>query len=320
MKSDSTNVWLIATIQKDQAGTGDSGFSNASWTAKPGTVVKPTVTAGSFMTDSGSTSAPLALNDYRFGQAGVWLRFFTTPAASNNGTDLSAPRAVSYQLIRTRVGGVSSEQYSYLMFRSEVSPPNTFTSGYDLLGNANYNTSGVSADGASGNVRTPLVSRLLANNVIDFGVRIYGQVSGSVGSVAVNYPVEIFPVPRIPNGAAAQSALTSSSVPYSFAVSGATSLSAANNSGPLFYDQYLRNTVYTSYLASPKDPTGNNITNVSLNTYPVAIDVMVRILTDEGAKQIALLESGKISGDWWTIALANSNVYTRRIDIKAQAF
>ncbi|MDB6170325.1 MAG: hypothetical protein JWM88_3189 [Verrucomicrobia bacterium] len=49
---------------------------------------------------------------------------------------------------------------------------------------------------------------------------------------------------------------------------------------------------------------------------PGVVDVMLRILTDEGARKIAALEAGKISGDWWSIANAHSRVFTRRIAVR----
>jgi hypothetical protein len=54
--------------------------------------------------------------------------------------------------------------------------------------------------------------------------------------------------------------------------------------------------------------------------FPAVADVLVRVLTDEGARQIAALESGQITGDWWAIAEADSKVFTRRILINAGSF
>lgn len=58
---------------------------------------------------------------------------------------------------------------------------------------------------------------------------------------------------------------------------------------------------------------------------PVVIDVMIRILTDEGASLLDRLESGRLgtrpsqhSDDaewWWAIATAHSSVFVRRIEI-----
>lgn len=49
--------------------------------------------------------------------------------------------------------------------------------------------------------------------------------------------------------------------------------------------------------------------------FPEVADVMVRILTEDGAQQIRLLEAGTTTGDWWTIAQAHSRVFTRRVSL-----
>ena len=51
----------------------------------------------------------------------------------------------------------------------------------------------------------------------------------------------------------------------------------------------------------------------TVRDFPDVTEVMLRVLTPQGAEQIALLEDGKITGDWWTIATANSRVFTRRV-------
>ena len=51
---------------------------------------------------------------------------------------------------------------------------------------------------------------------------------------------------------------------------------------------------------------------------PCIVDVMIRVLTDEGARRIAALETHRLDGDWWRIAEANSYTFTRRIAILAR--
>jgi len=51
---------------------------------------------------------------------------------------------------------------------------------------------------------------------------------------------------------------------------------------------------------------------------PDSVEVFVRILSSEGAQQLALLAESKITGDWWEIVEANSRVYTRRVDLKSK--
>jgi heme/copper-type cytochrome/quinol oxidase subunit 2 len=68
------------------------------------------------------------------------------------------------------------------------------------------------------------------------------------------------------------------------------------------------------------------------NVFPDVIDVMIRVLTDEGAAQIANLEKNqtpaltvptKYDGNaqqwWWGVAVENSRVYSRRIVLNPNA-
>jgi len=277
-----SNVWLAATVLPDGWTKNNSDWSG---TAKP-------TSATSLSLASAATSPLPDLNTYRFGQSGMWLRFLTVRPDSNTAGDLttlSAPRAVSYQIVRKKVG----TSYSYQFYRSEARPGpaaagtnSTFTSGYDLFMSTtapSYNAADVyplspdTAVGNVGNILFPRSSQLLGNNVIDFGVRIW------TADPAAN-------VPKFPNGA-------------TYAGFAATTADGV------------------TVLPAKVSPLGDGGAMATMTYgFPVVIEVMVRILTDEGAKQIANLESGQITGDWWTIALANSQVYTRRIDMKSQAF
>ena len=64
----------------------------------------------------------------------------------------------------------------------------------------------------------------------------------------------------------------------------------------------------------------------SFADFPEVADVMMRVLTEDGAKMIDALESGagvviRPAGStdaewWWSVAEANSRVYVRRIYLK----
>jgi prepilin-type N-terminal cleavage/methylation domain-containing protein len=170
------NVWFAATVQHDQAGAGDAGMSGVDWAAN----TKP----------RGAMSLAIAppdgrLESARFGQAGVWLRFFTTQPDSNaSASNRSAPRAVAYQLVRRRVG----DRFAYQLFRSQVRPGDgvsTFSEGYDLFSPA-YTTPNGSAQ-HPGNVRRPNATFLLGNHVVDFGVRVF--VPDGAGADVLAFPV-----------------------------------------------------------------------------------------------------------------------------------
>jgi type II secretory pathway pseudopilin PulG len=250
------DVWLAATIQA--SGTG-AAWNNSD---KPNVVEIPPIPTTGVL--------PSLEDSYKFGQAGVWLRFFATIPGSNAITDISAPRAISYQIIRSSVSGNSDEQ-SYMLHRSEVSPQDTFNNGYDL-----YNNSGIYYTGP---IRDPNISAVIANNVVDFGVRCLSRNSVN-GLLELTFP---------------------DTDSKSFAAS---------------------STSKTGQLASENSPVVN---------FPQVIEVFVRILTDEGAQQIANLEAdpqritrpSKYATDaeyWTAIVDANSRVYTRRIEIKSTSF
>jgi type II secretory pathway pseudopilin PulG len=296
------NGWMVATVQQNQTGVGSAGVSDADWVAiKPsdtGTNPSPTPPdTVSFLVPSGTNPA---LDDYRFGQGGVYLRFFSAVTGSNayekkpDGTDdltrpllqtISAPRAVSYQIVRLPVVK-SSPELRYQLFRSEVRPGHrdatlagrsTFSTGYNLLDSSNaynlpsvtnsgvlINSSGVDEGGEPGSIRRPDRNQLIANNVIDFGVRV--KANNTI----------LFPV---------------STTNIGFAVTTKDGTNGTTAAAPAGY----------SY------------------GFPDTVEVFVRVLTDEGVLQISNLEAGltpNTQGKWWEIALANSRVYTRRIEVK----
>ncbi|MEJ1973191.1 MAG: hypothetical protein WDM96_12240 [Lacunisphaera sp.] len=65
--------------------------------------------------------------------------------------------------------------------------------------------------------------------------------------------------------------------------------------------------------------------SASDSRFPEVVDLMVRILSDEGAGIIAAIESGRVTRPsiyptdaawWWSEIEANSAVFTRRVEIK----
>jgi len=278
------NVWFAATIQKDQTGTGEAGITGANWTPAsnpkpPGTLLgtNPALTDTSFVIPAlvPPSSVPL-LEDYRFGKGGVWLRFMTAATDTNADTTvLSAPRAVSYQIVRLPVVAESTE-FRYLLFRSEVSSANTFSSGFNLF-DAAYDVPTVAPVAVTdpGILRRPEITDasrglVIANNVIDFGVRIFTRNSSGVLSSTPNFPN--IKTPTIQGFAAT------------------TDLDKAS-----------------SVVAK----------GLILHDFPAVVEVFVRVLTDEGVLQIDNLENGRITGTWWDIALKNSKVFTRRIELNS---
>jgi type II secretory pathway pseudopilin PulG len=302
-------AWLVATIQRDQtSASGDTGLSTAEvflprwnpsspWTYKPrGASSFDPVAARSSTTPSLNVDVVDRgkLEQVRFGQAGVWFRFFSTPPDANTGVaDTTAPQAISYQMIRAHAGGQNATRttpISYYLFRSVVNAQNTFTAGYDLADpvlSAPYNTP-LGTEGVPGTVRQPNAAHLIANDVIDFGVRIFERdASGAL--------YEAFPARRTTAGVVVTAP---TSAPFSYV--------ATSNTTPS----------YPLFGGSPARTVGG---------IPAVVEVMVRILTPEGVRTIQAYEEnpssfgGASDAKWWEIAEANSKVYVRRIEIISTA-
>lgn len=287
-----SDVVFAATIQNDQtvlSDRGDTNLSDANWSAgeaKPGTNFSHP--DDSFRVNE-SASEDRRIENYRFGQAGVWLRFFSIPPDNMTSAldDASAPRAVSYQIVRRQR---NSGPFSYVFFRSEVRPydgaDSTFAVGYDLYGSNNY------TDFASENdesdealrIRKPRLESLIGEGVVDFGVRIF--VNHTTGLV------EAFPVDRrIDN--------SDNSIRRAFA-----------------------STVTANKFPAYTTASGNNTPGQTSYGYPAVVEVMLRILTPEGVRIIQSYEDdpGRFGGafsdaKWWELAEANSRVFTERITI-----
>jgi prepilin-type N-terminal cleavage/methylation domain-containing protein len=281
MRRDS-RTWLIATVQPDQTGIGDAGGTLGSWNATGSGMMK----SGWASPGSPTSSLELApasnrLEDYRFGMAGVWLRLVAGVPDSNNpaGTQqTSAPRVVGYQIVRHALSSSSTATATrYALFRAEVRPfhdtagsqaASTLVNGYDL-GAAAYTTATANNLADTGNIRRPRRDILLANNIVDFGVRFF--VRDAAGTLVL-----AFPTSNTNRGFAATTNMAFAPGGSSFTYSGAA----------MTYG------------------------------FPEVAEVFVRVLSEDGARQIEALESGRLPGlDWWTIVTANSQVYTRRIVI-----
>lgn len=302
-------AWLVATIQRDQtSASGDSGLTTTDvflprWNPSAPLTYKPRG-ASSFDPAASRTSATPSLNvdaadrgkleQVRFGQTGVWLRFFSTPPDSNTGiSSYTAPQAISYQMIRAHAGGQNASRttpISYYLFRSVVTAQNTFAAGFDLADatlSLSYNTP-AGTDGVAGTVRQPNAAHLIANDVVDFGVRIFER--DAAGAL-----YEAYPVRRTTAGSVVSAP---ASAPFSYV---ATSNSTPNY--PWFGGSAAR----------------------TVGGIPAIAEVMVRILTPEGVRIIQAYEEnpaafgGASDAKWWELVEANSKVFVRRIELLSTA-
>jgi prepilin-type N-terminal cleavage/methylation domain-containing protein len=297
---DDGNVWFAANVNDN---TSNSGLWQAA--AANG---KPSGTNSLQMTATN-------LSDARFGQSGVWLRFFTTRRGANDASSLvnsvntaSAPIAVGYQLVRrftaATATGTAGSSTAYLFHRVEVRPaasgtgsaarPGVLEAGYNITAAAYTTTSATNSNGGqAGDTKALKVittnardfTSVIGANVIDFGVRCYVRDSTKPSGLRLVFPA------------------TDAT---------GTTISNASNARIL------------SSLPSTTPATSANFNQVM----PDVVDVMVRILTDDGARLITLFEQSgtpltlptgvNAQAYWWQLALANSQVFTRRIVLNAQ--
>ena len=290
------NVWLAATVQRDQKGNEDAKTTGADW----GSSEKPagTTAAGSLVVDEAK------MEDLRFGQAGVWLRYFVAQPDTNDGNaqNVSAPRAVSVQVIRRDLGSNTSPVYAYQLYRAEARPyhqtagpsrqRSAFEMGYDLYTTASngYNHNATGAQGDASNIRNPNVGQLIGNDVVDFGVRFYER--DREGNLVEAFPVNRLkkspPIPPIPPASA----------PFTYAATSDTSRSM------------------------PSSGFAHASTGPQVFGFPVEAELMVRVLTPEGVRQLQAFEedTSRFPGQtWWDIVIKNSDVFTRRVEIKSSA-
>lgn len=283
---DDGNVWMAADVL---GATGTSGlWQPAAANAKPAGGVSLAMTAPK-------------LADARFNTAGVWLRFFTTKRGNNTVTNgvtdfssISAPVAVGYQIIRRfSAPSALNTRTAYVLHRAEARPasaggrPGVLEFGYNITAAA-YTTStvGTNNGATTGDPRSIQVpgsrsnfSSVIADNVIDFGVRCYVRDTAQASGLRLVFPA-------------------------------ANETGTASNAG---------NARLRAQLPANTVPDSTNYNSVM----PEVVDVMVRILTDEGARLIGTFEQANsplllpagvnAQQYWWQLATAHSQVFTRRI-------
>lgn len=237
VRREDENAWLVATVQPDQSGEGDADAALAGaayfgeWSVtgvgKPGWSAPGTPGSSQCLAPAGG-----ALAETRFGMAGVWLRFLTrVPDAGGATAELhesSTVRAVSYQIVRRRVNGASGATEStarrYTLFRSEVRPfhesarpaiRSTFGVGHSLLAPPYWDPAAViagsteragSGEAEPGGLRRPDRAQVLADNVVDFGLRLYRKRGDGTGRL-------VFPADTMGNASEVNRAFVLTGVP-----------------------------------------------------------------------------------------------------------
>ena len=289
------NVWMAATILEDTDNSDSWVEASAENHRKLLLRITPTIGLKELRSFANANNQ-ISTSDSRFGVAGTFFRFFTQapeldPKAENSG----GARAVSYQIIRYGITKASTSRSRYQLFRSDVSVQETFKAGYDLHPSSEPYSQGTNGSREPANIKNPVFNEggelstdfSLASNIIDFGIRAYLIDKNSYGT---GHLKQIFPDVN------------------------ETTRGGEYGDIPTAEYEYWA-TSNTNYRASEKPSR--------LYAFPEVIDVMVRILTTEGASAISAYEEGLIptpSGKnpdeyWWEIAEKNSEVYTRRVRV-----
>lgn len=161
-------AWCVATVLPSTAETG----ARESWSGR----TKPSGTESLRLTDA---TSPEAL---RFGQRGMWVRWFATlPDTNADERTLSAPRAISWRLVR--MAGAEGGRYG--LARASLPPGgenSCFASGFDLLADA-YRRGSARAT-AGGRLYAVGSADVVFPDVIDFGICLYRRdANGALGRI-----------------------------------------------------------------------------------------------------------------------------------------
>lgn len=251
--------------------------------------LKPANGAGSL-----ATIATGNLTDARFGLAGTWLRFFTTKRGSNTTTDVanttSAPVAVGWQIVR-RAGTTNTNNTDrrYFLHRAEARPTTA------------ANRPGTLESGFGITATAYASASALTNNT--------GALRDPRSVRAPQDPGTIIAENVIDFGVRFHVHTTDAS--------GARVLTRIfpSGNGDLAHAATL----------PPGVPNGSGALT---DCFPEVADVLVRVLTDEGARLIAAYEANpqRVTAPanrtpqqyWWDLALAHSRVFTRRVVLNAK--
>jgi len=287
------NVWMAANILEDTTNSGswvDDGVVAAKPINESFRIVPGDWTDGPNDPISEANNQ-VSLIDSRFGVAGTFLRFITqAPELDPDVSNTGGGRAVSYQIIRHGLTKSSTSRARYQLFRSDVTTKETFLSGYNL-----HPTEGKYVQGSSNGSRTP-------GNILN---PIFNDSDGkstafSLASNVIDFGIRAYFINKSSTGEGNLiqifpdvNASSGGIPPYSYLAT--NNLKYVNDSGKS--GKYSR--------------------------FPEVIDVMVRILSSEGASAISAFEEGLIPTPqgfspaefWWDIADKNSEVYIRRIRV-----
>jgi type II secretory pathway pseudopilin PulG len=232
----------------------------------------------------------------RFGVAGCWLRFFSqSPELDPNAKNHGSARAIGYQILRYGLTGSPSSRAKYQLFRSDVSARNTFEAGYNLHPkDGGYNSSASLTSLDPSDLGTPRIPSSITNPIVTDGTD-YSPTSFSLASNIIDFGIRAYHLEKNSFGTGN---LVQVFPPIDI-----------SSPGNLLSEEFMA----TSYKAY------QTLNNKTFYLFPDVIDVMVRVLSMEGARLVEAFENGSVPNtdnlNWWSIAEEHSEVYIRRIKI-----
>ncbi len=238
------------------------------------------------------------LEKSRFGVAGTWLRFFSqTPELDPTLKNQGAARAIAYQIVRYGITDSITSRQRYQLFRSDVSAKNTFEAGYNLypnLENSGYGSSASQASLDPNDLSTPRIPYTIINPIISEGSD-YPATSFCLGTNVIDFGIRAYYLE--------ENSLGTGNLVQIFPVID------LDSPGNLLTDEFFA----TSH------KTYQSINDPLFYQFPDVIDVMVRVISEEGARILESYENGEIPNNeninWWSIAEEHSKSYIRRVKI-----
>ena len=295
------NIWMAISILEDNENSGE-------WKKPNGNRNKPEEESLRIFKSQWPSDIPLEDSEYtdslgqiplrlsRFGVAGAWLRFFTqSPEIDQQGENTGAPRAVAYQIIRHGLTSSPTSTERYQLFRSDVSAKNSFLAGYNLdLEEGGYGSSASSSSLDLNDGNSPRTPSTVSNPIITDNPE-YSKASFSVASNIIDFGIRAYVLE--------------------------TNSYGTGNLVQIFppIDPKNPNTLISNDLFVTSRPKENDRTEPPFQFFPDVVDIMIRVLTVEGANTLSAFEREIIpkneSQNWWSIAEENSDVFIRRIKI-----
>ncbi len=181
-------TWLAIDVLSDSSNSGR-------WITAPGE--KPGGDSLELSPQPNRDTDSIDPSDYRFGQAGMWLRFFCMPQDRDVFTQKSDTpgdiNAVGWQIIRTRPSpGAPDDTAGYQLFRTVVRADRTFDEGYHI-----DQYKGSTSSGEPGELKKPGEDSLVCGQVVDMGVIVMQRNEG--GKLVEGFPNRDTSLPPLAN-------------------------------------------------------------------------------------------------------------------------